>query len=88
MASNKDKAFALFYTTATAAAVAAVAIAVTATAIVVVIATKQASKRPINQPTKQPTNQSTNQAGIESIANLGLLRLQLKEKHSLFNYKS
>ena len=62
MASNKDKAFALFYTTATAAVAT-----VTATAIIVVIA--------------------TNQPSIESIANLGLLRLQLKEKHSLFNYK-
>ena len=56
MASNKDKAFALFYTTATAAVAT-----VTATAIIVVIA--------------------TNQPSIESIANLGLLRLQLKEKH-------
>lgn len=63
MASNKDKAFALFY----AVAVATVTVTATATAIIVVIA--------------------TNQAGIESIANLGLLRLQLKEKHSLFNYK-
>jgi hypothetical protein len=60
MASNKDKAFALFYTAA----------ATTVTAIIVVIATKQASKQP------------TNQAGIESIANLELLRLQLKEKQA------
>ena len=65
MASNKDKAFALFY--AVAVATVTVTVTATATAIIVVIA--------------------TNQAGIESIANLGLLRLQLKEKHSLFNYK-
>ena len=43
MASNKDKAFALFYTTATAAVAVAVA-TVTATAIIVVIATNQPTR--------------------------------------------
>jgi len=50
MASNKDKAFALFYTTA---AVPAATVTVTAaTAIIVVI--------PTNQPSTQATNQPIN----------------------------
>lgn len=44
MASNKDKAFALFYTTATAVAVAVATVTATATAIIVVIATNQPTR--------------------------------------------
>jgi len=46
MASNKDKAFALFYTTAAAVAT------VTATAVIVVIPTNQATKQATKQPSR------------------------------------